>query len=232
MPTAHDDVARKLVIRTAIWTVVNAALLFVPAGTVNWPEAWVYLALICGLGLVSGLIIARHDPELVKERMKPVVQQGQKGWDKALMSVVFLLFLAQYVVAGLDAVRFQTSDMPLWLKAVGAAGVVFGLLVFHIVMRANTFAAPVVKIQTERKHQVVTTGPYAYVRHPMYGGAVPLILGTGLLLGSWWAVAIGVAIILLLAYRAVLEEETLKRELDGYEAYAARVLYRMIPGVW
>ncbi|MCC7253758.1 isoprenylcysteine carboxylmethyltransferase family protein [Hyphomicrobium sp.] len=122
--------------------------------------------------------------------------------------------------------------MPAWLKLTGALGIVAGLYLNHIALLANTFAAAVVKIQTERKQQVVSTGPYAYVRHPMYAGAIPLLLGTPLLLGSWWGVATGVVLIGLLAWRAVLEEETLARELEGYAAYAARVRYRMVPGVW
>lgn len=224
-----ESVARKLVSRTGIWLVINAALLFIPAGSLRWPEAWIYLALIGGIGLWSGFIIAKHDPALLRERMRSPVQRDQKGWDKILTSALFVLWLTQYVVASLDAVRFRTSDMPAWLEVVGAAGVAFGLYVFHIVVRANTFAAPVVKIQHERKHHVISTGPYAYVRHPMYSGAVVLIFGTGLLLGSWYAVALGVVITGLLACRAVLEEQTLKRELEGYAAYAA---HRLVPGVW
>jgi len=222
----------KMLVRTAIWTVFSAALLFVPAGTLFWPEGWIYLVLICGLGLVSGLIIAERDPELLKERMGSPVQKDQKGWDKILISVFFALWLVQYVVAGLDAVRFHTSDVPIWLKVLGAAGIVVGLYVFHVVMLTNTFAAPVVKIQTDRKQHVISSGPYAYVRHPMYGGAIALILGTGLLLGSWWAFALGIVLIALLSYRAVLEEETLKRELDGYADYAQRVRFRLIPGIF
>lgn len=227
-----SSVTSRLISRTALWTAVNAVLLFAAAGTVLWPAAWIYMALTGVLGVASGLIIARHDPALLEERMKSPIQRDQKPWDKILLSVFFVLWLLQYVVAGLDAVRFRFSEMPLWLEGVGAAGVVLGLYVFHIVMRANTFAAPVVKIQTERQHRVVSTGPYAYVRHPMYAGAIALILGTGLLLGSWLAVGLGVVLIASLAYRAVLEEETLKRELPGYDAYAARVRYRLIPRVW
>lgn len=228
----HPSIVRKLILRTAIWTVLTALLMFLPAGTLNWPEGWIYLLLVCGLGLVSGLIIAKHDPALVNERLAPPVQRDQEGWDKILLSVFFVLWLLQYIVAGLDAERFHLSHMPTSLKAAGAVGILFGLYVFHIVMRANTFAAPVVKIQVERKQHVISTGPYAVVRHPMYGGAIALILGTGFLLGSWWAVGLGCVLILLLAYRAVLEEETLKRELDGYVAYAQCVRYRMIPGIY
>jgi protein-S-isoprenylcysteine O-methyltransferase Ste14 len=222
----------KMFIQTAIWAAFSAILLFVPAGTFRWPEGWIYLALTCGLGLISGLIIAKRDPELLKERLGSPVQKDQKSWDKILLPAFFVLWLAQLVVAGLDAGRFHTSEIPTWLEAVGAAGIVCGLYVFHIVMRTNTFAAPVVKIQTERKQHVISSGLYAYVRHPMYGGAIPLILGTGFLLGSWWAVGLGCVLIVLLAYRAVLEEETLKRELEGYAAYAQRVRYRLIPKVY
>lgn len=231
MATADNPVP-ELVWKTAVWIVFMAVLLFVPAGTLDWPEAWVYLVLMGGVGLISGLILARHDPALVRERLKPLMQGEQKSWDKALIAVFFLAWLAQYVVAGLDAVRWRTSEMPLWLEALGALAIVAGIGFLHAVMRANTFAAPVVKIQSERKHQVVSTGPYAYVRHPMYAGAIPLVLGTGLLLGSWYAVAVGAVVIALLAWRAVLEEQTLARELAGYEAYAARVRWRLVPGVW
>jgi protein-S-isoprenylcysteine O-methyltransferase Ste14 len=161
-----------------------------------------------------------------------MVQKQQKSWDKVLLPVFFVLWLGQYVVAGLDAVRFEWSHVPFLLKVVGALGVAFGFYVFHVVMRTNTFAAPVVKIQAERKHHVISTGPYAYVRHPMYGGAIASTLGAPLLLGSWWGVAVGAVTIAVLALRAVLEEETLKRELEGYAAYAERVRFRLLPGVW
>ena len=230
MPS-DDTVIPKLLIQTAIWLGLTAVLLFVPAGTLRWPEAWMFLAEFAVLGLISGFAIARHDPELLRERMRAPVQRDQKSWDKILLTLFFALWLVQYVVIGLDA-RYHVSDVPLWLKVAGALAIAFGLYAFHVVMRTNTFAAPVVKIQTERKHSVVSTGPYAFVRHPMYAGAIPLIVGTPLLLGSWYGLAVSALLIAFLAIRAVLEEETLKAELDGYAAYAARVRYRLVPGVW
>jgi protein-S-isoprenylcysteine O-methyltransferase Ste14 len=227
-----NGLVSQLLRKTAVWLAITAALLFVPAGTIYWPEAWVFLAEIGIVGLASGLVIAKHDPALLRERMGPMMQKDQKGWDKVLLPVFFVLWLGQYVVSGLDAVRFEISQVPLWLKVVGALGIAIGFYVVHIVMRTNTFAAPVVKIQSERKHQVISTGPYAYVRHPMYGGAILLALGTPLLLGSWYGVALGIMSIVVLALRAVLEEETLKSELEGYDAYAASVPYRLVPGVW
>jgi protein-S-isoprenylcysteine O-methyltransferase Ste14 len=211
---------------------VTAALLFISAGTVRWPQAWIYLAEIGVLGLVSGFAIGKRDPALLRERMAAPIQKGQKSWDKIVILVLFSLWMSQYVVIGLDAMRFRWSEVPLWLQVAGGLAIAFGLYAFHVVLETNTFAAPVVKIQSERKHQVISTGPYAYVRHPMYAGAVPLIVGTPLLLGSWYGLIWAAAMIALLGFRAVLEEDTLKAELEGYDAYAARVRYRLVPKVW
>ena len=231
MPANRNLVARML-IQTVVWLAVTAALLFISAGTVRWPQAWIYLAEIGVLGLVSGFAIGKRDPALLRERMAAPIQKGQKSWDKIVILVLFSLWMSQYVVIGLDAVRFRWSEVPLWLQVAGGLAIAFGLSAFHVVLAANTFAAPVVKIQSERKHQVISTGPYAYVRHPMYAGAVPLIVGTPLLLGSWYGLIWAAAMIALLGFRAVLEEHTLKAELEGYDAYAARVRYRLVPKVW
>lgn len=221
-----------MLVQTAIWLGLTGALLFISAGTLDWPQAWIYLAELGGLGLASGLALSKSDPDLVRERMKGPVQRDQKSWDKVLISFFFALWMSQYVVIGLDAVRFGWSEVPVWLQVAGALAIAAGLYACHVVMETNTFAAAVVKIQSERKHQVVSPGPYAYVRDPMYAGAVLLILGTPLLLGSWWGLIWAAAMIALLGYRAVLEEDTLIAELEGYAAYAARVRYRLVPGVW
>jgi protein-S-isoprenylcysteine O-methyltransferase Ste14 len=229
---ASSSIIQRMLVQTAIWLGVTGAILFSSAGTLDWPQAWILLAAYGGLGLLSGFAISRHDPELVRERMRGPIQKGQKSWDKILLSIFFALWMTQYVVCGLDAVRFHSSDVPLWLQCAGGLGIALGYYAFHVVMMTNTFAAPVVKIQSERKHQVISTGPYAYVRHPMYAGAVLLILGTPLLLGSWYGLIWAAAMIAILALRAVKEENTLKAELEGYDAYAARVRYRLDPGSW
>ena len=151
---------------------------------------------------------------------------------EALLWAIFGGWTVLLIVGGLDAVRFGWSRMPLWLEIAGALAVVFAIYVFHIVMLENSYASPVVKIDTERGHRVVSTGPYAWVRHPMYAGAIFYFLGTALLLGSWYAFAIGIVLIAIIALRAVWEEETLKSELPGYADYASRVTYRLVPGVW
>lgn len=180
MPASQSLITRMLV-QTVIWLAITGALLFVSAGTMRWPQTWIFLAGLGGLGLISGFVIAKRDPALLRERMSGPIQKEQKSWDKVLISIFFALWMSQYVLIGLDAVRFHWSDVPLWLQVVGGLGIAFGFYACHVVLMTNTFAAPVVKIQSERKHQVISNGPYAYVRHPMYSGAVWLIVGTPLL---------------------------------------------------
>jgi protein-S-isoprenylcysteine O-methyltransferase Ste14 len=222
---------RRLFKHTAITLVILGAVLFGAAGTIDWPGAWVLLLESGGLGLVSAYIIAGHDPQLMRERMRGPIQREQKSWDKRLLVVILALCVAMPIVAGLER-RWGTSDMPVWLEVLGALGIVFGLYMFHVVMETNSYATAVVRVQTERGHQVISTGPYAFVRHPMYSGAIFYFLGMGLLLGSWYATAIAVVVIALFGLRAVWEENTLKAELPGYPEYAARVRYRLVPGVW
>lgn len=236
--TAKDAAApdaalvRRLLKQSIIWLVVLGSILFVSAGTLRWPEAWVLLAMSGILGLASGCIIVRHDPELVRQRMRGPIQKDQKPWDKALLTVALNPIAALPVVAGIDAKRLAISHMPLWLEVLGALSLAFGLYLFHLAMMTNSYATTVVRIQGERGHRVISSGPYAYVRHPMYSGCIFYFLGIALLLGSWWAVAFAVLIIVLFGLRAVWEEETLKREFDGYAAYAERVRFRLIPWVW
>lgn len=228
----ETDLIRRMISQTIIWLAVLAALLFVAAGTWRWPEAWVLLILNGTLGLASAFLIARRDPGLLRERMRGPIQKEQKPWDKRLLALILLLCMTIPVAAGLDAVRFGFSRMPVWLEALGGGAIAVALYLFHAVMLTNTYATTVVRIQDERGHKVISTGLYAWVRHPMYLGATLYFLGFAFLLGSWWAVAIAVVVILLFAVRAVLEEETLKRELAGYADYAGRVRYRLVPGLW
>jgi protein-S-isoprenylcysteine O-methyltransferase Ste14 len=143
-----------------------------------------------------------------------------------------VLFVAWVAIMGLDAVRFHVSHVPVWLQVVGAAGILASQYVFWLVFRANSYAAPVVKVQTDRGHAIATTGPYAVVRHPMYAGAILFLLGIPLLLGSWYGVALAPALVVAFAVRAVLEERTIAAQLPAYADYAARVPYRLVPLIW
>jgi protein-S-isoprenylcysteine O-methyltransferase Ste14 len=222
----------RLIVQTLAWFGAMGALLFVAAGTLDWPGAWAFLAVMVSLSLVAGLLLARHDPALLTERLGPLVQKDQVAADKVLMSLVLLLIGLWLVFMALDAVRFGWSSVPVWVQAIGALSLFLSVYIGYRTMRENSFAAPVVKIQKDRGHTVITTGPYSYVRHPMYFGGLFFFIGTPLLLGSWWGLAFALVITVLLCIRIPIEEKALPAGLEGYDEYAARVRYRLIPLIW
>jgi protein-S-isoprenylcysteine O-methyltransferase Ste14 len=209
-----------------------ALIFFVFTGTGAWPAVRVYLALLALMGLGTGLMLWRRDPALLAERMHSPIQKEQKGWDKVLIGALLLLYVGWLVLIELDAQHYRWSSVPLAVQVIGAILICITLGIRWLVIRENSFATPVVKIQRERGHKVVTTGPYAFVRHPMYAGAIPFLIGTPLLLGSLWGLLLSPLLIAVLAIRAVLEEQMLKAELEGYAEYAKCVRYRFMPHVW
>jgi protein-S-isoprenylcysteine O-methyltransferase Ste14 len=222
----------RMAAQTSVWLAVLAAFLFVPAGTTAWPEAWIFLAIIGGVGSAAGLWFARHDPGLLKQRLSSPFQLGQPTWDKAILSLFFVLYLASFVVSALDAVRWRTTNMPVWAETAGAVCILASYVIIWRVLAENSFAAPVVRIQEERGQRIVMTGPYAVVRHPMYGGAILFLLGTPLLLGSSYGLVFVPLLVIVLAIRTVFEERTLATHFPDYAAYAESVRYRVIPFVW
>ncbi|QQO22936.1 isoprenylcysteine carboxylmethyltransferase family protein [Bradyrhizobium diazoefficiens] len=221
----------KLLLQNTITTVAMGALLFASAGTLHWPSAWLFLATCILLGPLCGWWLYRIDPALLAERLRPVLQKDQPAADKAFMSVFVVAMLAWLALMGVDR-RVQSSDMPVALQAVGFALFLLSTLFTLWVFRENSFAAPVVKLQAERAQRVISTGPYAHVRHPMYSGMVLFFTGVPLLLGSWWGLAMVPILVALFAIRIGIEERTLREGLPGYADYAARVRYRLVPGVW
>lgn len=231
-PESHRALMRKFIRRTAVSLLFVGAILFGAAGTLNWPEAWIYLALAAAMSFGGGFWLARRDPALLSERLGSLIQREQKGWDKVLMVVMLALWTGWLILMGLDAGRYHWSEIPLALQGAGLALICLGAYLVWLTLKANSYAAPVVKIQKARGHVVVTSGPYARIRHPMYAGALLFIAGVPLLLGSWWGLAAGVGLVLIIAMRAVFEEQTLAAELEGYADYAARVRYRLVPYLW
>jgi protein-S-isoprenylcysteine O-methyltransferase Ste14 len=221
----------KLLLQNLIWIVAMGALLFAPAGTPHWPAAWVFLATTAIFGVAGGLWLAKTDPALLAERMHPMMQNDQPAADKKFMVVFGFAALMWFVVIGLDA-RYHASRIPFALQALGFLMLVLSAGFIMWVMRENSFAVPVVKLQTERGHRAISTGPYAFVRHPMYSGTVLFFIGAPLLLGSWWGVAIAPLFAVLFAIRSGIEEQTLIKGLPDYADYAERVRYRLIPGLW
>jgi len=231
IPTGGQPKLKALLV-TLAWFAGLLALLFAPAGTLEWPAAWAFLAILAGASAVIEVMLVRHDPALLAERLRPPIQHGQKGWDKAWIAAFVPLFLAWLPLMALDAVRFGWSHVPVWLQGVGAGAVVACFYISYRAYRENTFLAAVVKLQADRGQHVVSTGPYAHVRHPLYAAAVLFLVGTALLLGSWYGLGGAVVLIAALALRAVLEERMLAAELPGYADYMHKVKYRLVPGVW
>ncbi|CAB3797481.1 hypothetical protein LMG28688_04534 [Paraburkholderia caffeinitolerans] len=227
-----NALVKRLLVQTFIWLVFQGALLFVAAGTLAWGAAWLWLLEWGVLGSWIGLWLARTDPGLLAERLAPLTQREQAVWDRIFMMAVSVGWCAWLCLIGIDAMRFHWSHVPFWLGMCGAAGIFVSLYAMRAVFTANRYAAPVVKIQRDRGHTVTDSGPYAYVRHPMYAFAIPLLAGTPLMLGSWWGFACVPLMVAGIGWRAVREERVLAAELTGYREYLERVKYRFVPGVW
>jgi protein-S-isoprenylcysteine O-methyltransferase Ste14 len=223
---------RKALLEVLAEFAVFAALLFVSAGTLLWPAGWAFLALFFGFALAIILWLARKEPELLAERMSSPMQSGQPLWDKVFVVAVMVLFVAWLILMPLDAVRFGWSEVPGWLQILGALGVVLSFYTMFLTFRENAYLALVVKVQEERGQSVVSTGPYRYVRHPMYASTFLFFPGSALLLGSWWGLMFCTVLLGLLVWRSPLEEGMLENGLAGYEEYARKVRYRLIPRVW
>jgi protein-S-isoprenylcysteine O-methyltransferase Ste14 len=223
--------ARLLVAQSIALFLVLALALFAPAGTLAWPVGWLYLVLFLGFYLGVSAWLYRHNPGLLEERSR-LSRADQKGWDKVLFPVLLTLVLAWLVFISVDAVRFHWSPEPVWLQVVGTLVLLCSFYLFFLTFRENSYLSTVVRVQTERGHCVISTGPYRYVRHPMYAGFLLFMTGTPLLLGSWYGALLGLAFMLALARRAVLEERTLLAALPAYADYMAQVQYRFVPYVW
>ena len=177
--------SKRVLLFTTVSFLVIIGLLFIPAGTVGWLAGWVFIAIFWGFNLLVIGMLARNDPQLLKERMSPPLQGDQPLWDKVFLPVVQLLVVAWFILMALDAVRFGWSELPVWLQVLGALGLMLSLDIIYLTFRENAYLSPVVKLQEERGQSVVRTGPYRHVRHPMYSGTLIFFPATALLLGSW-----------------------------------------------
>ena len=219
----------KLLLQIAVMLVVFAGVLFGAAGTWDWPSGWAFLALFAATSVTISLWLASIDPGLLAERLKPPVQKDQKPWDRVFLLVMAVGYFAWLALMAWDARRAAWSHVPVWLQVTGATLIVASYLGIAWVFRTNSFAAPVIKIQAERRQTVISTGPYAFVRHPMYAFALWQFVGGPLMLGSWWGLAGAIAITLAVAARTLGEEKMLRAELDGYDDYARRVRWKYAP---
>jgi protein-S-isoprenylcysteine O-methyltransferase Ste14 len=214
--------------RLARWAAVTATLAVIVFGLAGrWTDAWLwlYVAVFSAAGLYATLSL---DDDLARERFRP----PEAGADRGALRIIRLVALSHLVLGALDVGRWQITRVPDPLRAVGLAGMVLGLaLVFHAMM-TNRFFSAVVRIQGDRGHHVVDRGPYAIVRHPGYVGMIVGVPFAALVLGSWIGVGLAVVYAAMMLRRVIFEDAFLRANLSGYDRYASRVRYRLVPGVW
>ena len=228
-PARNAAAMRQSLVSLVITLVVMGLLLFVPAGTIDWPLGWWFGAAFVVCTLVAIAIIWRVNPEIFAARSR--VQAGTKAWDYIFIVLVMAGFALVLPVAGFDH-RFSWSAMPGWV--IGLGYVLFVLCFVGVFWLLVVFwhFEPGVRIQSDRGQTVIDTGPYAIVRHPGYISGALLVLSMPLMLGSWWALLPALMATIALAARTPFEERTLRAELPGYADYTQRVKYRWVPGVW
>lgn len=209
--------------------VVQGALLFPSAGTFDYWQAWVFIFVFSAATNALGVYLLVNDPELLERRKKVGPAAEGTPSQKIIITLIFLGFLSILVFCGFDR-RFGWSSVPPLISLGGNALVVVGLFIDLLVLRVNRYAAS--SIQIERGQKVITTGPYAIVRHPMYAGALIMMIGVPPALGSYWGFTVVALILPILIWRILDEERVLKQELPGYYEHTQQVHHRLIPGLW
>ncbi len=206
-----------------------AALLFLPAGTLNYWQASVFMAVFVSASAVITVYLAIRDPRLLERRLRTGPAAEKETSQKIIMSLAMIGFIALLVFPAFDH-RFAWSPVPPYVSLIGDALVAIGFLLVFFVLKANTYGASTIQVAEDQK--VISSGPYALIRHPMYAGSFPLIISTPLALGSWWGLSALIVLIPALIWRLLDEESFLRKNLPGYLEYTANVRYRLVPYVW
>ncbi len=222
----HDELVKVVVGRYLGALLLLSVLFFLPAGTLAYWEAWVYLAIIFIPMLFVGIYLFKNDLELLARRMRLHEKEEQQ---KLIVKLLLLPFLLAFLLPGFDK-RFGWSNVPLGIIVMADILVLLGYGIVFLVFRENRYASRVVEV--EHGQTVISSGPYAFVRHPMYLGSILLYVFTPLALGSYWAMIPAVLIIPFLVARILNEESVLARELSGYPEYMQKTRYRLVPGIW
>ncbi|MGO9062060.1 MAG: methyltransferase family protein [Candidatus Binataceae bacterium] len=233
LPKLDNTLLLKLIGGAISPVVIWGALLFLPAPTLDWWRAWVFLGVVLACSSATMAGVFAHNEELLDERYRSPIQKEQPLADKIAATLLVLSFLGVMLFIPLDVFRFHAIRAPgPIISFVGLMLFAAGWVLIAMAFRENAFAAPVVKYQQERHQRTIDSGVYAIVRHPMYASVVPLLVGMSLWLQSYAAALLSIVPVAAVALRIVFEEEFLKRELPGYEAYTRKVRFRMIPLVW
>jgi len=209
--------------------IVLGALLFLPAGTLNYWQAWVFILVFAISTNMIGVYLALKDPALLERRKKFGPGQEQSPAQKIIISLAVLSFLGLFVFCALDH-RFGWSPVPAIVSVLGDVLVALGLFIDLLVFRENSYGGST--IETVEGQKVISTGPYALMRHPMYVGVLIMVIGVPLALDSWWGLAILLISIPVLMWRILDEEQLLKKDLPGYLEYTQKVHYRLVPYLW
>jgi protein-S-isoprenylcysteine O-methyltransferase Ste14 len=220
---------RRAFVGLAVLLLVVASLLFVVAGTLHYWQAWLFLAVYFAASLAITLYLVRKDPALLERRMSGGPFAEKEPAQRIIMFLTSVGFIALLVEPAFDR-RFGWSDLPAYFVVAGDLLILFGWLGIYFVFRENSFASATIESAADQR--VISTGPYAWVRHPMYATALLMLLGIPLALGSWWGVLIVIAIVPALVWRLTDEERFLLQNLPGYPEYRGRVRYRLLPFVW
>jgi protein-S-isoprenylcysteine O-methyltransferase Ste14 len=201
-------------------------MLFLPAGTIHFWQAWVYLAILTIPAVLLTIYLIRKDPELLERRMRMREKEAEQ---RTIIKLSILFFVIAFLIPSFDK-RFGWSSVPLEVIVIADAMVFGGYVVFVLVLRENRYASRIIEV--EQKQKIITTGPYAVVRHPMYSGALLMYGFSPLALGSYWGMIPDAFLVTLIVARIRNEEEVLKRGLEGYSEYTQKVKYRLVPGIW
>ncbi len=223
---------RKLIIaQVALTLLIYALPLFLPVGIRAWLAAWIFLALWLGFWFFILVWLFLRNPGLFWERMQ-LRTSDQKGWDKIVGPFIYISLFGWLLFTAYDAAHFHWSPVPTWLQGTGVIILICSFVLFFLTFRENAYLSPLVRVQEDRGQTVIFTGPYHYVRHPMYAATLVFVIGTPLLLGAWFGILVGPVVAFVLAWRTILEERTLQKELPGYIEYTQKVKYRFIPYIW
>ena len=232
MATRQRIVSPWVLVQTLLFVVLVPFLPLLISRRWNWWEAWTY-AVVFILGFaISRVLAARRHPDILAERARFMQHENAKAWDRLLVSILVLASTSILVVAGLDTLLDWSPTLSLPLRVLSLAVILIGYALGSYALIENRFFSGMVRIQSDRGHRVVSSGPYSWIRHPGYVGGLLTYLGTPLLLGSYWAMIPAVLTTIVLLARTHLEDTTLHRELPGYSDYAHRVRFRILPGVW
>jgi protein-S-isoprenylcysteine O-methyltransferase Ste14 len=231
-PQRSEPIDRRRLFLNLVLSILLAPLcLFLPAGTWTWARGWLFLVVVTAASLLSILYLRRVNPDVIAGRVNR--HQGTKRWDRIFLVILLPTLMAIPILAALDDGRFHWLPVPWWGCVLGYTLLITGMVGLTGAQSVNKFFEPTVRIQTDRGHKVIDTGPYAIIRHPGYAAGYLIFIGMPLALGSLWGALISAILMVpMLLLKTLWEDQTLQDELDGYKEYAQRVRYRLVPGVW